>query len=441
MKGNVALSSGRVREAIAFYDRAAEVQADYAVWGQNALFVRNYSDEVDANELFAAHREWGLKQPRVEHVTKARPVLHRRHRLKIGFVSPDLRRHSVAHFVTPILGYIDSAAFEVICYYNHRSSDVVTSALRRFADTWRSVTGKSARMVAEMIARDEVDVLVDLAGHSAANRLDVFAYAPARMQVTYLGYPTTTGVRAMHYRLTDWVVDPEGAEALSTERLLRLPDSYFCYMAPEEAPAVSNLPALSRSGITFGSFNNMAKLTPTTLRIWGRLLKALPQSRLRLKNKSLENAMVRNDLLQRIRQYGVEEDRVQLMGWESARTSHFALYNDIDIALDTLPYNGATTTCEALWMGVPVVTLSGSTHASRMGASILSAAKVGEQIAEDEDAYVNICRALAADVAKLAGLRARLRSRIASSPLMNYIQFARNFERTLLTAWERNQRG
>jgi len=433
MKGNVALFSGRVAEAISFYDQAATAQRHVSVWAQNALFVRNYSDEIDARTLFAAHHEWGLKQPGVLPVTQSRG---RRDRLRIGFMSPDLRQHSVAHFVTPILGYVDSLRFELICYYAHRSSDVVTNVLRKLADKWRNVFGKPARMVAELIARDEVDILIDLAGHSAENRLDVFAYAPAPMQVTYLGYPTTTGLRAMHYRLTDWVVDPENAETLSTESLLRLPDSYFCYMAPEEAPEVSNLPALSRTCVTFGSFNNMAKITPTTFRVWARVLRAVPESRLRLKNRSLEDAMVRSDVLQQMIRNGVDPDRVELRGWESGRTSHFALYNDIDIALDTLPYNGATTTCEAMWMGVPVVTLRGPTHASRMAASILSAAGTVEHIAENEEGYVNICRMLASDRAKLSAMRASLRSRLASSPLMNHTRFARNFERTLLTALE-----
>jgi predicted O-linked N-acetylglucosamine transferase (SPINDLY family) len=440
LKGNVALIAGRIENAILWYDKAATVDPEFHVWSENALFARNYTEHVDAASLLEVHRTWGLRQRSLPSVAQKSRAAIPGARLRLGFVSPDFVSHSVAHFILPVLAYLDGNTFEAFCYHNKRQSDNVTQTLRKFANGWRNIAGKTDQIAAEIIARDGVDILIDLAGHTADNCLGLFARSPAPMQITYLGYPTTTGLPAMHYRLTDWIVDPKGAEAFNTETPLRLPDSYFCYMAPEESPAVSTLPALTRGAITFGSFNNLAKMTPTTLLLWGRVLAAVPGSRLLLKNKSLGNARIRDEVLGRLAKVAVDVNRVELHGYESARISHLALYNQVDIALDTFPYNGATTTCEALWMGAPVVTLRGGTHASRMGASILSAARLREWIAEDESAYVDACVRLAADLKVLAGVRAGLRTLLMNSPLMDYAGFARKFERTLRDAWEAHDR-
>ncbi len=437
LKGNLALHGGNVDEAIAWYLRAARSDPDFPMYAQNALFAMNYSDEVDAAVLLGAHRQWGWKQTTVRTPQRRPRTSALGRRLRVGLVSPDLISHSVAHFVAPLLHYFDRSSLEIYCYSNNRKADAVTESFRGLATGWRGVAGKNDQSVAEMIYRDEIDVLIDLAGHTADNRLGVFLRGPAPMQLTWLGYPTTTGLPRMQYRLSDAVVDPDGASSFNTETVLRLPNSYFCYMPAQEAPPVSALPLASRGHPTFGSFNNLAKMTGSTLRLWAQVLEAVPDSRLILKNLSLGDARVREAFASRLEQSGIDPRRVELIGFEIQRTQHLMLYNEIDVSLDTFPYNGATTTCEALWMGVPVVTLAGQTHASRMGASILAAAGHDDLVALDADQYVEICCGLAGDPAVLAQRRASLRPSLADSALMDHGQFNLDFESLLRGEFEK----
>jgi protein O-GlcNAc transferase len=437
LKGNIALTSGRANDAIAWFSKAVDADPAFPMFGENVLFAMNYAEGVDAVASFAAHRDWGDRQPRPAVKKMRRQTVLPGGRLRLGFVSPDFISHSVAHFITPVFRHIDRDRFDIFAYSNNRRSDAVTESLRQLATGWRSIAGRNDEIAADMIRRDGIDILIDLAGHTAENRLGVFLREPAPMQVTYLGYPTTTGLPTMQYRLSDGIVDPEGAEHFSTETLLRLPYSYFCYMPPAEAPPVSDLPSASRRVVTFGSFNNLAKLTGRMFRLWAGVLDAVPDSRLVLKTKSLNDADVRAEIEGRLAQAGIDSHRVELRGFELDRKQHLTLYGDIDIALDTFPFNGATTTCEALWMGVPVVTLPGQTHASRMGASILSAAGLREWIAADEDGYVGICAQIAHDLRLLAQTRAGLRAAMTASHLMDYAGFMREFETLLRAQFER----
>lgn len=437
LKGNLALHDANVADAVAWYLKAARADPDFPMYAQNALFAMNYADDAGPAELLGAHRHWGWRQatvrtPRLRARTSAanRP-------LRVGLVSPDLISHSVAHFIAPLLHHFDRDSLEIYCYSNNRKSDAVTESFRALATGWRGIAGKNDQSVAELVDRDGIDVLVDLAGHTADNRLGVFLRGPAPMQLTWLGYPTTTGLPRMQYRLSDAVVDPDDAVSFNTETVLRLPNSYFCYMPAQEAPPVSALPLAARGYTTFGSFNNLAKMTDTTLRLWAQVLEAVPDSRLVLKNQSLGDARAREIFGARLAQAGIDLQRVRMIGFEVQRTRHLLLYNDIDISLDTFPYNGATTTCESLWMGVPVVTLAGQTHASRMGASILAAAAQGDWVAREPDRYVQVCRELAEDPAALAQRRASLRSVLAGSALMDYRQFNRDFENLLRSEFEK----
>jgi predicted O-linked N-acetylglucosamine transferase (SPINDLY family) len=437
LKGNLALHDADVADAVAWYLKAARADPDFPMYAQNALFAMNYADDAGPAELLGAHRHWGWQQttvrtPRLRARTSA---LNRR--LRVGLVSPDFISHSVAHFIAPLLHHFDRDSLEIYCYSNNRKSDAVTESFRRLATGWRGIAGKNDQSVAELVDRDGIDVLVDLAGHTADNRLGVFLRGPAPMQLTWLGYPTTTGLPRMQYRLSDAVVDPHDMVSFNTETVLRLPNSYFCYMPAQEAPPVSALPFVAQGHITFGSFNNLAKMTDTTLRLWAAVLEAVPNSRLVLKNQSLGDVRVREAFGARLAQAGIDPERVRLIGFETQRTRHLLLYGEIDISLDTFPYNGATTTCESLWMGVPVVTLAGTTHASRMGASLLAAAGQGDLIARDTDQYVGICRGLAGDSVALARRRASLRPSLADSALMDYGQFNRDFENILRSEFEK----
>jgi protein O-GlcNAc transferase len=437
---------GQTQKAEEFADRALHLDPANAAAlnlkgngaltaANNRLFAMSYGEGVDAAALRDAHRQWGLRQPSPPSPRRlARPV--QAGRLRIGLVSADFISHSVAQFITPVLRHFDRDGFEFFCYSNNRKSDAVTGLLRETATGWRAIAGKNDQAAAVMIARDHIDVLMDLAGHTGENRLGVFAHAPAPMQVTYLGYPTTTGLPAMQYRLSDGIVDPAGFEQFSTETLLRMPHSYFCYQPPAQTPPVASLPAILRGHVTFGSFNNLAKMTLGTFRLWSRVLAAVANARLVLKNKSLNDASVRAEVCHRMEQTGIDPMRVDLLGYESNPMQHLMLYGDIDICVDTSPYNGATTTCEALWMGVPVVTLPGLTHASRMGASILSAAGLTEWIASDEESYIACCERLAKALPELARHRASLRPRLAASALMDHAGFTRDLEKLLRDQFE-----
>src|SRR5262249_25869327 len=293
--------------------------------------------------------------------------------LRIGYVSPDFRQHSVAYFLEPLLRGHDRQQVEVFCYGDVARPDSVTTHLQELADHWLVTVGTSHQALAERIRTDRIDILVDVAGHTAGNRLLVFARKPAPVQVTWLGYPNTTGLKAIDYRLVDAVTDPAGeADAWASESLVRLEGGFLCYGALTDAPAPTLPPCLGTGTITFGSFNNPAKVSAATFDAWAKLLSRLPQARLLLKGTPFADAATRALFLARLDERGVAAERVDLMGSVSSATQHLALYHRMDIALDPFPFNGTTTTCEALWMGVPVITLRGHRHAGRVGASLLT---------------------------------------------------------------------
>jgi len=291
--------------------------------------------------------------------------------------------------------------------------------------------------VEDLIRNDQIDILVDLAGHTANNHMLLFAKKPAPVQVTYLGYPNTTGLPTMDYRITDEWADPIGqTEHLHTEELTRLPKSFLCYKPPENAPEVLSLPALSKGNVTFGSFNNRSKVTPETVKIWSAILKAVLNSRLILKSKALNDKETCQVLREMFFENGVSPEQIELVGYLPFE-QHLRLYNRIDIGLDTFPYNGTTTTCEAMWMGVPVIALAGESHASRVGVSLLSNVGLSELIAESTEDYIKKAVTLADNLDKLQDLRANLRPLMARSPLMDATGFTRSLEAAYRKMWKR----
>ncbi|WKZ12433.1 MAG: tetratricopeptide repeat protein [Gammaproteobacteria bacterium] len=356
--------------------------------------------------------------------------------LKIGYVSPDFREHSVAHFISGLLSAHHRDRVAVYGYAEVRRPDDRTRQLQAGADQWRTIAGKSDEAVAAMIREDGIDVLVDLAGHTANNRLLVFARKPAPVQVTWLGYPGTTGLRAMDYRLTDAIADPPGeSDRLHTEKLIRLPRGFLCYQTAQPLPEVAPPPCLAHGHVTFGSFNALLKVTPQVVRVWARILQQVPDSRLLLKSQGLTDPPTRVRLVRAFRELGVDTDRVELLGVMPAREAHLGLYARVDIALDPFPYNGTTTTCEALWMGVPVITLCGNRHAGRVGASLLGQVGLAELVAADEAAYVGLAETLATDRQRLAVLRGTLRPRLQGSALMDLPGFTTALEQAYREMW------
>lgn len=432
---NLLVSVGRVTEAIVIHRAVRERDPGSPDANANLLLDHCYVVD-DAAELDRIHREWPAQA-----AAKLPPVLQvhaasgPRRRLKIGLVSGDLRTHSVAYFIEPLFEHLDAAAFEIYAYSNSWLNDEVSARMQVRSAGWRRIAGVPDGDVCKMIREDGIDILVDLSGHTGSSRSWVFAARPAPVQVSYLGYPTITGVPSIDYRLTDWKVDPAGGVEHGAEVPVRLPHSYFCYRPSDLAGAVGPLPAARNGWITFGSFNNLAKLSPATLALWREVLMQNSDSRLLLKCKGLSDPGTQARLRAELCGERVDPQRLILRPWDKSGADHLETYNEVDIALDTYPYNGATTTCEALWMGVPVVTLAGTTHPSRMGLSILSAAGLPALAAATPEHYAALARELAADPGALANRRAGLREGLRVSPLLDGAGFARDFGAALRTMW------
>jgi predicted O-linked N-acetylglucosamine transferase (SPINDLY family) len=440
--GGALLEQGKIDQAVAACRAAIRLKPDFAEARSNLAFSLNFADDISVGEVFETHREWDVSHGRQKPAPDAHPDVHLNdrslgRRLKVGYVSPDFRLHSVAHFLEPLFRSHDRDEVEVFCYSEVSAPDAVTERFKRLADRWTTTVGMSDDALTDGIRNDGIDILVDLAGHTSRNRLPVFARKPAPVQVTWLGYPNTTGLGTIDYRLVDAVTDPEGdADAFASEALVRLPGGFLCYGAREDAPTPGPAPCLTTGSVTFGSFNNIAKLSGATLDVWARLLTRLPTARLLLKGKPFIEAATRTICLDRLAERGVAADRIELVAWLPER-AHLALYDGIDIALDPFPYNGTTTTCEALWMGVPVVTLRGDRHAGRVGASLLAQVGLSDLIADSVEAYVATAAALAGDPLRLSELRHSLRPRMAASPLCDAPAFARKVEAAYRTMWQR----
>lgn len=431
-------NQGYLDDAIIAYRRALQLQPGFADAHTCLLYCLHYLPDSDPNEIFREHCGWQelhgrpLEKFRQPHSNLPDPA----RRLRVGYVSADFRKHSVAFFLESLFAAHDREKVELFCYADVLREDAFTERFRQYAAQWRSITGMGDEQVANLIRTDSIDILVDLAGHTAHNRLRVFARKPAPVQVSYLGYPNTTGLSAMDYRVTDADADPPGSmDHLHTEQLVRLPDSAWCFRPFDESPPVAERPAVSTGGIVFGCFNARPKITEELVTLWARLLRQVPGSRLLLKIAGVSEPTAQDRMRELLAKGGVERERLELMGRTPTTSEHLAVYGRVDIALDTFPYHGTTTTCEALWMGVPVVTLAGKTHASRVGVSLLHNIGLEDLIAHSREQYVEIAVKLAGDVARLAQLRATLRTRMAASPLMNAPQFARNMEGAYRRMW------
>lgn len=436
--GNAWVKSGHIQEALKSYQRALQIEPSYVTAHSNWLLALNYVDNYEAAEIFAEHQKFDAQHviPR-QHLIQ--PIHRRPHRpLKIGYISQDFRKHSVAYFIEPILAHHDHRQFKIYGYYNYLQQDEVTHRLQRLADVWVNCYYLSDKTLVERIRADQIDILVDLMGHTGRNRILIFAHRPAPIQVTYLGYSNTTGLSTMDYRITDSYTDPPGlAEPLSSETLVRMPHSYFCYSPGDETLSMPTSPPVLDNGyLTFGSFNNYAKLSPTLLALWAQILQAVPHSKLLVKAGSLKNQATQQALRDFFTQWGIASERLLIADFVPAMQTHLSSYHQVDVALDSYPYNGATTTCETLWMGVPVVTLVGKTHVSRMGLSILATSGLTELIAETPQTYVAICVKLANDLEYLQTLRKTLRERLKKSPLMAAAAFTHQLENEYHTMWQ-----
>ena len=393
------------------------------------LFI--FEQHLEFERQFGGLQTEPLFSPRSSLLTKKR--------LRIGYVSGDFRKHSVAYFFEPLLQHHNSNVFETFCYYNNSSIDEMTKSLIAASDHWRPIAGISDTDVADLIRNDKIDILVDLSGHTSKNRLLVFARKPAPIQVAWLGYPNTTGLSAIDYRFTDIIADPIGkADELHSESLVRLANGFQCYKGNKAVHLNSELPFKRQGHITFGSFNNLTKVTPEVIKVWSHILHEVPKSSLVLKAKQLKYNP--SQYLDFFKQDGITEDRITLLGRMPSMNDHLELYNKVDICLDPFPYNGATTTCEALWMGVPVITLLGDRHVGRVGASILTNIGLTNFIAQDIDGYILLAVEIAAKTNYLQDIREGLRDKMQRAPLCDGRSFASDVESAYQEMWYRYQK-
>jgi len=426
----------RIADAIVAYDQFLEREPGNLEARSYRLYALNHLEGLTPEELFAEHVAYGQTVGR-----NAAPNFGNTpdpdRRLRVAILSPDLRAHSCAYFLEPLLRHLDPIQFELYLYHDHFREDAVSQRLKSLAAVWRNFVGQPAPAVEKAIRADAPDILIDLAGHTGlTSRLPLFARQLAPVQINYLGYPNTTGLSAMHFRLTDDTVDPSGsADALATEKLVRFAPTAWAYEAPGNAPEVGPAPCQSNPGVTFGSFNNTAKITDKTLDLWARILSATPGSRLLLKGRGFSEAAVRERYLTRFSCAGIPPERLEFLERTQTTEGHLALYHQVDISLDTFPYHGTTTTCESLWMGVPVVTLMGDRHVARVSGSLLRAIGREEWVAGSPEEYVRIATDLASSPEKLAAIRAGLRAEVQGSALGDHPGQSARFAAALRECW------
>lgn len=416
------------------FRRAVALKPDYGTALSNHLLCLNYLPRMDADEVFAEHQRWGKA-----HARPLPPVAHDRspeRPLRVGYVSPDFSGHVVAHFLLPIFENHDPSQVEVYGYASVLDPDALTARFRACARVWRPIAALTDDQAAEQVRRDQIDILVDLAGHTADNRLGIFARKPAPVQVTYLGYPNTTGLPTIDYRITDAIADPPEERVRATEELLRLPGPLYCYQPPPTAAEIRPLPAKVTGQLTFGSTNDLAKLNPDVVGLWCRVLQAVPTAQLRIIRHTLTARRI-EALAAQFHERGIGEGRVHFQAELPAGQGYLSVYDQIDILLDVFPWTGHVTTLEALWMGVPIVTLRGRQHAGRLSASVLSRVGLEEWIADGEDQYLAIAASKAADLEALAALRAELRPRLQRSRLCDAAGFTRSLEKAYRAIWRR----
>jgi predicted O-linked N-acetylglucosamine transferase (SPINDLY family) len=432
--GNALKETARPEEALSSYRRAADISSKPQMAG-NVLCLMHYLPRFGPRELYDAHAAWNLKYARSLaglmglHANDRSPD----RRLRIGYISPDFREHPVGRFMQPLMANHDHGNFEIFCYADLHFEDAITANLKRGADLWRNSAGLSDQQLAQLVQSDRIDILVDLTMHLQGSRLLVFARKPAPVQVTYLAYCSSTGLEAIDYRFSDPYLDHDGPDqSCYSERTVRLPRTYWCYPAPPSSPDVGPLPARKNGFVTFGCMNNYSKVSAATLELWLQLLRQARDSRLVLHSHEGSHRQIAWD---RMKAAGLDPQRLQFQPF-APLDQYLQNYNKIDIALDPYPYGGGTTSCDALWMGVPVVSLRGATAVSRGGLSILSNLGLSELVAENPEGYVRIASELANDLSRLQSLRLSLRERLKGSPVMDAPQFAGAVEAAYRKMWQ-----
>lgn len=433
--GNVLMASGEALQALRLSRRANELVPQDPFIHSNLLYTMNFIANVKQEEIYLESLRWGKrfadsKISRRPHLNLPDPG----RKLRIGYVSGDFKLHPVSYHLKQVIEHHDRNGFEIYLYSTFNKSDIMTESLKEHAENWRMVASLSDERLEEMIRVDGIDILVDLAGHTAFNRLGLFAMKPAPIQVSWIGYFNTTGMKAMDYLISDKITIPASQECWIREKVVRLPNGRFCYDPPSFMPCVGALPAIINRYITFGSFNRLVKITKQTILIWSSVLNTVKNSRLIIKADALGELSIAERIIKLFEEQGIKPNRLDLRS-DSKHPEMLAQYNDIDIALDTFPFNGGVTTCEALWMGVPVITLSGHTPISRQSASLLASCGLSSLIAYTQDEFVAIAKNLAKNINALANMRFAMREQLVRSPLYDGRLFTSNLEHAYRDMW------
>ncbi|MFA7281969.1 MAG: tetratricopeptide repeat protein [Sterolibacterium sp.] len=434
--GNILQDLLRPNEVEACYRRALLVNPNYVTAHSNLLFALSYIRQNSRQYLEEAQRFGRLLTANATEPFTSWHSPEHSSRMRVGLLSGDLRQHPVCYFLQSLLEHIDPARIELFAYPTQLREDEFTTRIKPYFTAWKPLPGKNDEADAHLIHEDRIQVLIDLSGHTAYNRLPLFAWKPAPIQVSWLGYFASTGVNEIDYLIADPWTLPESEEVYFTEKILRLPETRLCFSAPDVKVPVSQLPALSNGYITFACFNNLVKINDAVVAVWAKILNTSPDSRLFLKTKQLKDFSVRRHVIERFAAHGVSADRLILEGPVS-RADYFRTYHRTDITLDPFPYTGGTTSAESLWMGVPVLTLAGESFLSRQGVGLLMNAGLPEWIAADADDYVARALSHAGDVSRLALLRGELRQQVLASPLFDAERFARHFENALFSLTKR----
>jgi len=440
--GRIRSAQGLPREALHYFQQAYSLEPERPKNVSNLLFTLNYLHDASPEEIAGQHFEIaaGLYPPSPDRNAPHRRKTQPGQPLRIGYLSADFHNHSVSHFFEPILQHHDRGRFLPILYYGKGVEDETTERLKNMAFRWHKTVGMDAQALTDLIASDGIDILVDLSGHSGMNRLDACALRPAPLQVSWIGYPHSTGLPQIDYYLSDHLCDPEGmTDQLYAEKVYRLPRVFCTYAPPTEFPPVTMRNAPNQATVTFGCFNNFAKTNELILGLWSAILRQVPGSTLVLKSSALqEGGRTFRRVVDFFKSAGVDPHRLILQVVLKSQYDHLEQYSGIDIALDTYPYHGTTTTCEALWMGVPVVSLAGRCHASRVGVSLLSSVGLADLVAHSAEEYIALAVALAENHARRTYLREQLRHMMAFSPLMDAAGITRDVENAFNTMYFSN---
>jgi len=436
--GNTLGDLGRFDESIECFKVALNLNKGVESARSSILMRMNYIPTIPPSEIYELSKKYGEMFERGS--PKINPPDAAAKTIRIGYVSSNLNSHSVAYFLKPLLSNHDCSKVEVYIYDNTNHCDEMTEAFKGLGHHWRPIRGLSDDRVVQVIVQDKIQVLIDVISHTGGSRLGVFAQAPAPIQVTWLAYPNTTGVKEIQYRFTDEIADPQGlTESYYTEELVRLPKGFLCYEFPSDLPCRREPPYTENGYVTFGSFNNLNKITASTISAWSEILKGVPGSKILVKSRQLVDPAVRDNYSKLFAECGIGTERIEFRGAVSGKDSHLKMYDEIDLALDSFPYNGTTTTCEALWMGVPTITYTGQVHASRVSASIMHHAGLNQFVADSLEQYIELAVKLGNQPLSFSDLRPVLRARLNKSALADGAGFADQVESAYLNLIERHR--